>query len=125
VGSHRLMSVHHFSSRETLVYVSLPAGVLLVAASLAAEGTGPLLLGRGAAGAAAALAPHAEGLVWGAALSFLVNLTSFWAIGATGSLTFKVRFVAWVAVAAAVCVRAPGGSHRAHPAAAAACLRPR
>jgi hypothetical protein len=87
VGSQRLMSAHHFTSVETLVYVSLPAAALLIGGSLVSEGTGPLLLLRGVAGA---LAPIQGELAYAAALSFLVNLTSFWAIGSTGSLTFKV-----------------------------------
>lgn len=105
VGSQRLMTTHHFTSLETLVYVSLPAAALLIGGSLLTEGTGPRLLGGGAAGAAAALAPVASQLAYAGALSFLVNLTSFWAISATGSLTFKVAgclknlAVIWYAVA--------------------------
>lgn len=102
VGSQRLMSIHHFTSLETLVYVSLPAAGLLFAGSLAYEGTGALLLERGLAGL---VAPVGTELAYAAALSFLVNLTSFWAIAGTGSLTFKVAgclknlAVIWYAVA--------------------------
>jgi len=90
VGSQRLMTTHHFSSLETLVYVSLPASFLLIGASLLTEGTGKLLLGAGLAGARAALEPVQLQLAYAAVLSFAVNLTSVWAIGSTGSLTFKV-----------------------------------
>ncbi|KAI8476089.1 MAG: triose-phosphate transporter family-domain-containing protein [Monoraphidium minutum] len=90
VGLQRLTSTHHFNNLEALVYVSLPAAALLFGGSLATEGTAALLLGGGRAGAAAALAPVASELAYAAALSFLVNLTSFAAISCTGSLTFKV-----------------------------------
>ncbi|GBF98138.1 sugar phosphate phosphate translocator [Raphidocelis subcapitata] len=106
VGSQRLMTKHHFTSLETLVYTSLPTAALLLAASLAFEGTGPLLLSAGTLeGAAAALAPFSRDLAYAAALSFAVNLSSFWAIASTGSLTFKVAgclknlAVIWYAVA--------------------------
>lgn len=106
VGSQRLMTHHHFTALETLIYTSLPAAALLITGSLALEGTGPLLLGSGTLdGAAAALAPFARDLAYAAALSFLVNLTSYWAIAGTGPLTFKVAgclknlVVIWYAVA--------------------------
>lgn len=87
------------------MYVSLPAAFLLIGASLAVEGTGPLLLANGPAGVLGALKPVAFDLSCAAGLSFLVNLTSFWAIGSTGSLTFKVAgclknlVVIWYSVA--------------------------
>lgn len=107
VGSQRLMTTHHFGKLEVLVYLSLPAAVLLIGGSLALEGTGPLLLAGGLQGLSDALAPVQKELAYAASLSFLVNLTSFWAIGSTGSLTFKVAgclknlAVIWYSVAVA------------------------
>lgn len=107
VGTERLMRVHYFNHLEALLYTSLPAGLALIAASLATEGTGPLLLAGGAAGAKAALAPLAPALAYAALLSFAVNFTSYWAISSTGSLTFKVAgclknlAVIWYSVAVA------------------------
>lgn len=121
VGTQRLMAVHHFGSLEALLYTSLPAGALLIGASFAAEGTWPLVAKAGAAAAAArsgggglaaaaaaaiAALPAGRALALAAALSFAVNLTSFWAIWAGGPLTFKVAgclknlAVIWYAVAA-------------------------
>ncbi len=90
VGTQRLMTTHHFSSLETLVYVSFPSAFLLIGASLLTEGTAPLVMAASSPATQLILDRIKPQLVYAAALSFLVNLTSVWAILSTGSLTFKV-----------------------------------
>lgn len=73
-----------FNIAETLIYISLPTALCLLALSALFEG-------HAAIAAATRLAEqHPLALLTAVSLSFLVNMTSFLAIKRTSSLTFKV-----------------------------------
>jgi len=84
VGTDVLLSSSRFNPVETLVYVGAPTAAVLLMLSLVFEGE----IFWGSAGAL--LVQHPVPFLYAFALSFLVNLSAYFAIQSTSSLTFKV-----------------------------------
>mmetsp|Transcript_23309 Transcript_23309/g.59602 ORF Transcript_23309/g.59602 Transcript_23309/m.59602 type:complete len:393 (-) Transcript_23309:96-1274(-) len=100
VGAEVLLGAQRFNSAEALVYIGGPAAAVLLLMSAVQEGAqiwgqapgapgpgGPWLLGYGTG---ALLVQHPAPFLAAFTMSFLVNLSCFFAIQYTSSLTFKV-----------------------------------
>lgn len=85
VWSQVLLGRQNYNSAEVLMYVNAPAGVLLAAASALFEGPKGIWVAL-----ANATLYNPRLLVLALTSSIVVNLSSYIAIAATGSLTFKV-----------------------------------
>jgi drug/metabolite transporter (DMT)-like permease len=79
-----LLGEEKYNTAEALVYIGGPAALALLAGSAIWEGQGIMAIGL------QMMADHPLSFISAFFISFLVNLTCFWAIQCTSSLTFKV-----------------------------------